>query len=143
MPPRQILLLCLSAWTGEAGELAFNRDIRPILSENCFYCHGQDGNKREGDLRLDDRAAAIGMKAIVPGDIETSELIKRILTDDAEEIMPPPAAKQELTAAQKETLRLWVKSGAEYRDHWAFTAPKRPPVPSVTPAAVEPEEETV
>jgi mono/diheme cytochrome c family protein len=98
--------LLISSWfglalTAGAGELSFNRDIRPILSENCFYCHGQDGNKRKADMRLDDRAAAIGKKAFVPGDAAASELVKRIFSTDPDEQMPPPDSHRILSAAQR------------------------------------------
>ena len=111
--------------------LDFNRDIRPILSENCFYCHGQDGNKRQADLRLDDREAAIKAKAIVPGDVAMSSLIQRILSEDPEQMMPPPKSNRRLTAEQKKTLERWVTAGAVYQNHWAFVAPTRPAEPAV------------
>lgn len=109
----------------------FNRDIRPILSENCFYCHGQDANKRQADLRLDQRDAAITAKAIVPGDVAMSSLIQRILSDDPEQMMPPPKSNRRLTAEQKKILQNWVTAGAVYQNHWAFVAPTKPAEPAV------------
>ncbi len=113
-----------------ADEIDFNRDIRPILSENCFYCHGQDGNKREADLRLDLRDAALQAKAFVPGDAKASSLITRIhATDDSQ--MPPAKSNRRLTDAQKELLERWINEGANYLDHWAYIAPLRPTLPEV------------
>lgn len=121
-------------WT--VGSLAverieFNRDIRPILSENCFYCHGQDANKRQADLQLNDRQSAIDAGAIVPHDPENSSLIARIFADDRDEVMPPPAANRRLTDDQKQLLRQWIEDGAQFAPHWAFVAPQRPNEPPV------------
>ncbi len=112
-------------------EINFNRDIRPILAENCFYCHGQDGNKRQADLRLDVRDVAVDMGAIVPHDADSSAMIERILSDDPELMMPPPDSNRILSGAQKERLRQWVAGGAAYESHWAFVTPRRPPQPTV------------
>ena len=109
----------------------FNRDIRPILSENCFSCHGQDGSKRKADLRLDDRAAAMEAGAIVPKDPAASELVKRIQSSDPGTHMPPPKSNRRLTAEQMKLLEQWIRSGAPYAKHWAFVAPERPVVPAV------------
>ena len=87
--------------TGEQRPLDFNRDIRPILSENCFYCHGQDGQKRQADLRLDDRAAAIAAGAIVPGDAGASTMLERIHSTDPDVLMPPPTSNRRLSAEQQ------------------------------------------
>ena len=106
--------------------LDFNRDIRPILSENCFYCHGQDGNKREADLRLDDREAAIHAGAIVPGDPGASVVLERIHSTDADVVMPPPNSNRRLSEDQKQLLDRWIKEGAVYTPHWAFVPPVRP-----------------
>ena len=104
--------------------LDYGRDVRPILSDRCFACHGQDSNKREGGLRLDQRDGArkggdTGA-AIVPSDPDASEMIKRIISEDRAEMMPPPKAKKPLTAEQKEILIRWVKEGAVYANHWSF-----------------------
>jgi cytochrome c553 len=123
--------------TGRAADLPaldFNRDIRPILSENCFYCHGQDGNKREADLRLDDRAAAIEAGAIVPGDPGASTMLERIHSTDPDVLMPPPSSNRRLSDDQKKLLDRWIGEGAGYEPHWAFTAPVRPAPPAVTQA---------
>lgn len=109
----------------------FNREVRPILAEHCFKCHGVDEKARKGDLRLDVREAAIEKKAIIPGQADSSELIKRILTTDADDVMPPPKERKELTAEQKETLRRWIMEGAEYKPHWAFIPPVLPDVPVI------------
>jgi hypothetical protein len=119
-----------------ATELQFNRDIRPILSENCFYCHGQDANKRKASLRLDDRDVATKPAesdeiAIVPGDPAKSALVSRIFSTDEHDQMPPPKSNRILTAAQKKTLKQWVAQGAKYQKHWAYVAPVRPDLPPV------------
>ncbi|NDC53068.1 MAG: DUF1553 domain-containing protein [Planctomycetia bacterium] len=120
---------------GDEPRVDFNRDIRPILSENCFYCHGQDGNKRQADLRLDDRAAAMKARAIVPGDAGASTLLERIHSTDADVQMPPPDSNRRLSDDQKKLLDRWIREGAEYAPHWAFVAPRRPAPPEVRQAA--------
>ncbi len=109
----------------------FNRDIRPILAENCFACHGSDSESREGDLRLDQRAQAIASGAIVAGHPDTSELINRLITDDPDLVMPPLESKKSLTAEQKNLLKQWIAEGAEYESHWAFVSAVRPVPPNV------------
>jgi hypothetical protein len=109
----------------------FNRDIRPILSENCFHCHGQDSNKRKAGLRLDERTAAIEAGAIVPKDPAGSELVKRIHSTDSKTLMPPAKSNRRLTAEQKTLLEQWIRDGARYAKHWAFVAPQRPAAPTV------------
>src|SRR5574338_84257 len=96
------------------GTVEYNRDVRPILTENCFACHGPDSAARKANLRIDRREDAIETKAIVPGKPGESELITRICSEDESEIMPPPKTKKKLTPAQKETLRKWIAEGAEY-----------------------------
>ena len=123
--------LSISQLSAAEGKVSFNRDIRPILSENCYYCHGPDEKNREEDLRLDIRAEAIKAGAIVPGKPEESDLIERIFTDDEDEIMPPPKTHKIVSSAQKELLKRWIFEGAEYEEHWAFVAPKRQNVPTV------------
>ncbi|MEY3547644.1 MAG: hypothetical protein RLZZ552_11 [Verrucomicrobiota bacterium] len=113
-----------------AAKVDYNEDVRPILSENCFYCHGPDGNKRKAKLRLDVRADALAKKAFVPGDAEASELIKRLSSTDSDEVMPPPDSHRTITPAQKEILRRWIAEGAEYKEHWAYVTPVRPALPA-------------
>jgi hypothetical protein len=116
-----LTVVCASASTSvSAGDLKFNRDIRPILSEHCFACHGPDSASRKGDLRLDRRAAAMDHGALVPSKPDDSEVIRRIFSSDHDEVMPPPETKRPLTNEQKELLKRWVAEGAEYESHWAF-----------------------
>ncbi len=118
-----------------AGQISFNRDVRPILSENCFACHGFDAKQRKADLRLDISASAFaerdGSFPIKPGDLAKSEVWQRITSDDPAEIMPPPSTKKVLTAEQKATIRQWIEQGAVYQKHWAFEAPIAPVMPDV------------
>jgi hypothetical protein len=119
------------------AKLKYNRDIRPILSDNCFRCHGFDKNTREADLRLDTSEGAFaerdgGVMPIVPGKPENSELLRRVTSDDPDERMPPPETHQVLSKAQIETLRRWIAEGAEYEPHWAFIKPQRPEVPKLS-----------
>jgi hypothetical protein len=115
--------------------LEFNRDVRPILFDACISCHGPDSASRQADLRLDRREAAIDHGALVPGEHETSELIRRILSTDESEQMPPPETKKVLTDKQKEILTRWVKEGAEYEPHWSLIRPTRPELPAVKDAS--------
>lgn len=118
---------------GGSAEYSFDRDIRPILSDKCFHCHGPDPKTREADLRLDTFAGATrdlgGYSAIVPGDLDASEMIYRITTDDPADVMPTPKSHLKLTDEEKELLKKWVKSGAEYESHWSFEAVEKPEVP--------------
>jgi len=115
--------------------LDFNRDIRPILSENCFYCHGQDANKRHADLRLDTQAGAIESGAVVPRDLNGSELMVRIHSTDVDTQMPPPNSNRRLSDDQKKILERWISEGAQYSPHWAFINPSRPETPTVGEAS--------
>ncbi len=112
-------------------ELRYNRDIRPILVENCFACHGADSASRKADLRLDIRDDAIESGAITPGDSDSSPILDRIYSDDPDEVMPPPAMKKTLTAKQKDLLTKWIAAGAPYEPHWSFVPPTRPELPAV------------
>ncbi|TXT33564.1 MAG: hypothetical protein FD138_1848, partial [Planctomycetota bacterium] len=120
---------------------SFEREVRPILSRYCFKCHGPDEGQRQSGLRLDVREEAIktadsGKVAIVPGKPDASELLHRInLAEGSDEKMPPASTKLELTAEQRDILKRWVATGAEYRPHWAFVAPKRPALPNVRDAS--------
>ena len=132
-----IPLLCISSLVSSAfgqDSIEFNRDIRPILNDACFACHGPDSASRKGELRLDQRDAAVEKAAIVEGKPEESEMIRRILSDDPEEIMPPPELKKTLSPEQKKLLADWIKSGAQYQQHWSYIAPVRPAVPTVPDA---------
>lgn len=111
--------------------LQYNRDIRPILVENCFACHGADSASRKADLRLDKREAAIEAEAIVPGKLDKSSAWERITSTDPEMIMPPPASHKKLKPEERELLKRWISEGAEYQPHWSFLAPKRGELPTV------------
>src|SRR5947208_13714148 len=121
-----------------AGKPEYNRDVRPILSENCFACHGPDSAARKAGLRLDKREEAIKAGAIVPGKADESELVERIFSTERSHRMPPPKTLKKLTATQKETLKRWIASGAEYQPHWSLIAPVRPAVPPVANAPGSP-----
>jgi hypothetical protein len=145
--PRPLAFLCaipftltvtVTALAAAPAPLEFNRDIRPILSENCFHCHGQDASKREAKLRLDERESAIrerdGFTVIVPGKPDESELIQRITSKDPAEVMPPPDSHKSISVAQVDLLRRWIAEGATYQKHWAFETPRRAELPSVRDA---------
>ncbi len=119
-----------------AAAIDFNRDVRPILSDNCFACHGPDTNKRKGGLRLDEKESAFGKAesgevAVVPGMPEKSELLRRITTADKDEQMPPSKEHKKLKPEQVELLRRWIKDGAKWDGHWAFQPVKMPAVPKI------------
>lgn len=120
-----LALLCLPAL---AHALDFNRDVRPVLAQQCFTCHGMDDHGRKGKLRLDLSKSAYGSGksgeiAIVPGKPDASEVVKRILSTDEDEVMPPPHTKKVLSDKEKNILRQWIAEGAKYEAHWAYTAP--------------------
>ena len=128
---RLLLAILPFAHLHAAATISFNRDIRPILSENCFACHGFDPKHREGNLRLDTFEGATqdrdGARGIVPGDLGKSDVWQRILSDDKDEVMPPPKShKPPLNAKQRETLKAWIQQGAKYEPHWAFIPPQKP-----------------
>jgi hypothetical protein len=114
-----------------AANIEYNRDIRPILADQCFSCHGPDQQSRQADLRLDEREAAIAAGAIVAGRAMESELMRRILSEDPELLMPPPESHKHLTDAQKSLLRQWLDEGAVYQPHWSFVPPPHPALPTV------------
>ena len=124
-------LVAFSPFALAEEPLSFNRDIRPILTENCYACHGPDQNHRKADLRLDVRDAALKDNAILPGNANQSGIIQRIETSEADDLMPPPDSHKKLTSQEKALLRRWVQEGAEYQGHWAFEKPIRPQVPQV------------
>ena len=118
-----------SADTPIPSKIEFNRDVRPILSDNCFYCHGNDASHRKAKLRLDVREDALKQEAFVPGKVDESALIERIVTGDEDELMPPPDSHKKLTAEQKEILKRWIAQGAEYQQHWAYEKPVKAAIP--------------
>jgi hypothetical protein len=134
--PKKLLLLALAPISLSAAEppvpakIEFNRDVRPILSDNCFYCHGNDPKHREADLRLDLRDEAVNAKAFVPGNAKQSELVARILTDDEDDLMPPPDSHKKLTPRQKDILKKWIEQGAAYQQHWAYEKPIKAAIPA-------------
>jgi cytochrome c553 len=132
-------LACLAglpvADANDPAPLAYNRDVRPILVEHCFACHGADSASRKADLRLDQRDAAIEAGAIVPGDPDSSVMLDRICSDDPDLVMPPPAVKKPLSAEQKEVLARWIREGAAYQPHWSYIPPVRPDLPAVANGA--------
>ena len=131
-----IAALLAPAFLRAEEKLDFNRDIQPILSENCFHCHGPDKAERKGGLRLDEEKAAKeikdGLAAIFPGKSADSEIIKRILSHDPDEVMPTPKSNRRLTAKQKELLKRWIDEGAAWGKHWAFEPVRKPEVPATT-----------
>ena len=121
-------------WFAAAAEFDFNLEIRPILSNKCFHCHGFDAKERKAKLRLDTFEGATrdlgGYAAIVPGKPEQSELLKRVEHHDPEERMPPEESGRTLQPAEIAKLRQWISEGAAYRKHWAWVAPTPRSVPS-------------
>lgn len=119
-------------------QISYNFHVRPILSDNCFACHGPDANKREAGLRLDEPEAAYAalkdypdLHAIVPGKPDQSEAFRRILSDNADEMMPPPSSNLTLSEEEIEIIKKWITQGAQYEPHWAFVSPKKMPLPKV------------
>jgi len=107
----------------------FARDIKPILAENCFACHGTDAETRAADLRLDEREAAIDHGAFEPGNADESSLVERLYEDGPDAIMPPADSGKKLTDAEKELLKRWIDEGAEYSKHWSLVAPQKSDLP--------------
>ena len=127
----------ISSWSiAAAAEIRFNRDIRPILSENCFQCHGPDHNARQANLRLDREEEAVAAGAIKPGDPGNSKLVQRIRASDPVRLMPPSWSNKKLSDEQKDLLTRWIKQGAQYEPHWAYIKPERPEAPE-GPAAID------
>ena len=119
-----VIAMGLAAASADTPPLSFNRDIRPILSENCYQCHGFDASTRKGKRRIDTFEGATAerndIRAIVPRDPDASELWMRVTSRDEDEVMPPPDTHKSLTADQKNMLRRWIAEGAVYEPHWAF-----------------------
>ncbi len=117
------------------AKVAYNRDVRPILADTCFRCHGFDKNTRKADLRLDVRDAALAkiddIFPIVPGKPDASEVWKRIVTKDDDDAMPPRKEHRQLTAREREVIKKWIEQGAEYEPHWAYVPAQKPPVPAI------------
>ena len=132
------LLISGGAAFAAPGDIEFNRDVRPILSDKCFHCHGPDAAAKKIPLRLDSESAAKadlgGRRAIAAGHPETSGLIRRIRASGKPIQMPPAYSGLKLTAAEIETLRAWIAQGAKWQQHWSFIAPVRPELPAVSPA---------
>ena len=134
------LSVAASAWSADAP-VDFNREVRPILSDRCYGCHGPDANKgRKAGLRLDELTGATkklksGDIAIVPGDLEKSAMAHRIVSTDPEEMMPPPELHRPLSFKEKDILRRWIKQGAKYDTHWAFVSPESHPSPALADAS--------
>ncbi|MSS99161.1 MAG: DUF1549 domain-containing protein, partial [Opitutales bacterium] len=134
--PLFVVMASPLAWATDAP-VDFNREVRPILSDRCYGCHGPDADKgRKAGLRLDEFTGATkklksGDSAIVPGDLEKSAMTHRISSTDPEEIMPPPELHRPLSAAEKDILRRWIKQGAKYDPHWAFVSPSSHATPAI------------
>jgi hypothetical protein len=129
-----MFLLCVQSLRAEDQPISFNRDVRPILSDACFHCHGPDDQQRQVGLRFDQRDSAVaklesGKTPIVPGSLTASELVRRVTSKDESVVMPPPDSGKSISPAQIETLKLWIAEGAEYEGHWAFQKVVRPLVP--------------
>ena len=141
--PRSLLILFflsgLVAAADGAKPVSFVRDVRPILARNCFACHGPDEKHREAGLRLDTREGALakvdGRQAVVPSNPDASELVKRIVSANGDELMPPKDSGKSLTPDQIDLLKRWVAEGANWGSHWSFEAPKRPEIPAVANSA--------
>ena len=133
--PLSFLLLTAPVAVIAADKVTFNRDVRPILADKCFHCHGPDAAERQADLRLDMEESATrfreGHAAITAGDVEQSELVKRILSVDPDLQMPPPDSGRLLSDSEKKTLVQWISEGAIWEAHWSFIQPQRPALPVV------------
>jgi mono/diheme cytochrome c family protein len=142
---RRVLTLGLTALAllspaRAAGPVQFTRDIRPLLSDNCFACHGPDLDSRKGKLRLDTKEGLFGETrqegpVVTPGSLEKSSLWKRLITEDKDDRMPPPESHKEVKPEQREKIKEWILAGAPWQSHWAFEKPSRPALPAVRDAA--------
>lgn len=126
---------CIAGGSGKPDPIEYNRDVRPILSDRCYQCHGPDTARRKADLRLDDETSAKaprdGGPAIVPGERDGSELYRRITAKDATERMPPAKSGKSLTSGEIEMLGRWIDQGAKWQPHWSFIPPVNPSVPQL------------
>ena len=118
-----------AAPSSHAEPVSFNRHVRPILSENCFACHGPDANTRKAGRRLDTREGALaeedGIRAIVPGAPQSSELVARLRSTDPDAVMPPPELHKSVTPEERSLIEQWIAEGAEYEPHWSYIPPRR------------------
>ncbi len=135
-----LLLMTVSSAVRAADEIDYNRDVRPILSDTCYKCHGPDAAERKAGLRLDSHDGAVaklesGATAIVPGKTDEGELLARIRSTDPDLVMPPPVSGKKLTPLQIDTLTKWIAQGAEYKGHWSFIQPQRAALPAVSDEA--------
>jgi len=135
---KTLILICVitavSLTSNIYAEVDFNRDVRPILADNCFECHGPDEESREADLRLDVLSESIG-QIISPGMAEDSLFMERLLTKDPDTVMPPPHSKRRPSKDQIQILKEWIEEGAQHEQHWAFVSPQRPKIPRIDEAA--------
>ncbi len=134
-----LLLVSQAVACAQAAEpqskIDFDRQVRPILSDKCYHCHGPDAESRQADMRLD-RPDGVPEHVIVAGEPDDSELVRRIMSDDESERMPPPESHLELSADEKELLTQWIREGAEFKEHWSFEPlPTAVEVPAVGDAA--------
>src|SRR5688572_24011970 len=131
----RIGLSALAISNAAAADISFNRDIRPILSENCYSCHGPDKSARKADRRIDNAEGAYadndGAQAFVPGDPAKSNAWVRVNSTDPDDHMPPPKSGKKLKPEQISLIREWIEQGAKYESHWAFIPPKRQTVPAI------------
>lgn len=133
-----LLLFFLGSALASGAPIDFGRDVRPILSDYCFHCHGPDESTREAKLRLDTKEGLFterdGIVPIKPGRLEESDAWLRVISQDRDDVMPPPKSHKQLTAAQVETLKRWIEAGAPFQEHWAFTAPRKAEPPKLANA---------
>lgn len=127
------ILSCLTTTANADEPVDFRRDVQPILSDRCFHCHGPDASNQDSEFRMDSKENVFadlgGYAAVVPGDLDASELHLRIHSTDEFDVMPPRDSNRSLSAAEKEILDRWIKQGAPYQGHWAFDVPQRPAIP--------------
>ena len=128
------LVGCLPFGHAVAADVDFNRDVRPLLSDACFACHGPDSGQRQSGLRLDQKEGLFrtvdGVTIVDAKSADSSDLLKRIMSTDPDVMMPPPDSGKTLTEKQKLVIRHWVKAGASWKGHWSYIPPTRPEVPN-------------
>ena len=129
-------LITVSRLEGADTPLSFNRDVRPILADACFHCHGPDSGTRKADLRLDTEQSFFGEggndPVVIPGKADDSPLYDRLIADSPDDIMPPPDSHKELKPEQIEIIRRWINDGAKWQPHWSFVKPEQPALPEVS-----------